>query len=190
MFAGAGADPAAAIGRLGRHWGWVLAFGVVTVAAGICALVWPGITLLAAAVVFGVQLVIAGIYRLAGAFASDDVTGGTRVLLALLGVLSLIIGLYAIRHVLVTIVALALLLGIFWVVNGVIEVFTALSHREMKGRGWRALMGIVSIIAGLVVLAVPGISLFVLVVLLSVWLLIFGLMEISLALRLRSARRR
>jgi uncharacterized membrane protein HdeD (DUF308 family) len=42
----------------------------------------------------------------------------------------------AVRHVLLTIVALALLLGTFWIVNGVIEVFTALSHLDMTGRGW------------------------------------------------------
>jgi uncharacterized membrane protein HdeD (DUF308 family) len=179
-------DPLARVGRMGRHWGWLLAFGVVTIAAGVCAVVWPGITLLAAAIVFGVQLIVSGIYRLVAAFASEDTTGGTRVLLALLGILSLIIGLYAIRHVLLTIVLLALLLGIFWVVNGVIEIFTAASHREMSGRGWRAAMGVLSVIAGLVLLAIPAISLITLVIVLSVWLILFGLLEISLALRLRS----
>jgi uncharacterized membrane protein HdeD (DUF308 family) len=181
------ADPVAAIGRIGRHWGWFLAFGILTVAAGICAVVWPGITLLAAAIVFGVQLIIAGIYRLATAFGSTDVTGGTRVMYALLGILSLVVGLYAVRHVLLTIVALALLLGIFWIVNGVIELFTAVSHREMRARGWRAFMGILSIIAGIILLAIPAISLLALVVVLSVWLILFGLLEISLALRARSA---
>jgi uncharacterized membrane protein HdeD (DUF308 family) len=183
-----GADPLG-IGRIGRHWGLLVVFGVITVAAGICAVVWPGITLLAAAVVFGVQLIVAGAYRLVAAFASSEVTSGTRVLLALLGVLSLIVGLYAVRHVLLTIIALALLLGIFWIVNGVIEIFTAGSHREMHGRGWRVAMGILSIIAGVIVLSTPAISLLVLVVVLSVWLIMFGVLEISLGVRLRSAKR-
>ncbi len=183
-------DPAAAIGRIGRHWGWLLAFGIVTVAVGICAVVWPGITLLAAAIVFGIQLIVAGIYRLVAAFASEDASGASRVLYALLGILSLVVGLYAVRHVLLTIVALALLLGIFWIVNGVIEIFTALQHREMSGRGWRVFMGILSVIAGVVLLAVPGISLVALVFVVSVWLILFGLMEISLGFRLRSARAR
>jgi uncharacterized membrane protein HdeD (DUF308 family) len=56
------------MGGIGRHWAWGLAFGVITVAAGICALVWPGITLLAAAVIFGVQLVIGGVYRMISAW--------------------------------------------------------------------------------------------------------------------------
>jgi uncharacterized membrane protein HdeD (DUF308 family) len=178
---------AMAIGRLGQHWGWMLAFGILTIAAGICALVWPGITLLAAAIVFGVQLIVAGVYRLVAAFSAAEESTGTRVMLGLLGVLSLIIGLYAVRHVLLTIVALALLLGIFWVANGAIELFTALSSREASGRGWLVAMGIVSIIAGILLLAIPGLSLVVLVFLIGAWLIFFGVMQTSLALRLRSA---
>jgi uncharacterized membrane protein HdeD (DUF308 family) len=178
-------DAASALGKLGGHWGWPLAFGILTTAAGISAVVWPGITLLAAAVVFGVQLIVAGIYRLVAAFASADAAVTTRVLLALLGVLSLIVGLYAVRHVLLTIIALGLLLGIFWVANGVIELFTAISHRSMAGRRWRVVMGTLSVIAGVILLAIPGISLLTLVVLLSAWLIVFGVMEISLSLRTR-----
>jgi uncharacterized membrane protein HdeD (DUF308 family) len=178
---------AMAIGRIGQHWGWALAFGILTIAAGICALVWPGITLLAAAIVFGVQLIVAGVYRLVAAFSSAAESTGTRVMLALLGVLSLIIGLYAVRHVLLTIVALALLLGIFWVANGVIELFTALSSRETRGRGWLVAMGIVSIVAGVLLLAIPGLSLVVLVFLIGAWLIFFGVLQTSLAFRLRSA---
>jgi uncharacterized membrane protein HdeD (DUF308 family) len=179
-------DAAAALGKLGGHWGWPLAFGILTTAAGTAAVVWPGITLLAAAIIFGVQLIVAGIYRLVAAFASTDVTVATRVLLALLGVLSLIVGLYAVRHVLLTIVALGLLIGIFWVANGVIELFTAVSHRNMAGRAWRVVMGTLSVVAGVILLAIPAISLITLVVLLSVWLIIFGMMEVSLSLRVRA----
>ena len=127
-----------------------------------------------------------GIFRFAGAFASEDLTGGNRALLAVLGVLSLIIGLYAVRHVLITLLALALLLGIFWIVSGAVELFTAISHREMQSRGWNAVMGIFSILAGIVVLVYPGISLLVLAVVLSIWLLVFGAMQITVAFRIRS----
>ena len=77
-------------------------------------LAWPGRTLIVVAVLFGIQLVVTGIFTgFVTAFASEDLTGGTRRrLLVVLGVLSLIIGLYAVRHVLVTLLALALLLGI------------------------------------------------------------------------------
>jgi uncharacterized membrane protein HdeD (DUF308 family) len=179
-------DPADMMARVGRAWGWVLAFGIITLLTGLAALVWPGRTLIVVAVLFGIQLIVMGIFRFVAAFASDDRSGGTRVLLALLGVLSLIIGLYAVRHVLITLLALALLLGIFWVVSGTVELFTALSHRGMQGRGWTAFMGILSIVSGIIVLAYPGISLLVLAVVLSIWLLVFGAMQITLAFRIRS----
>jgi uncharacterized membrane protein HdeD (DUF308 family) len=62
---------------------------------------------------------------------------------------ALIIGLHAVRHVLVTLLALALLLGIFWIVNGTAELFTALSRRAMARRAWTGLMGAFSVFAGL-----------------------------------------
>ena len=182
-------DPADVLGRLGRHWGWMLAFGVITVIAGIVVLAWPGPTLLVIAVLFGIELVVLGVFRFVAAFG-HDLTAGTRLLYALLGVLSLIIGLYALRHVFLTLLALALLLGIFWTVNGAVELFTALSHAEVPHRGWLIFMGILSIIAGIILLAYPGISLLVLYVIVGVWLLVFGFMEISIAWQMRSASHR
>jgi uncharacterized membrane protein HdeD (DUF308 family) len=180
-------DAADVLAGIGRHWGWVLFFGIVTVLAGLFAIVWPGRTITVIAVLFGIQLIVAGIFRFIMAFAVDEESGGTRVLLALLGVLSFIVGLYAVRNLYVTIAALALLLGIFWIVNGAIETFTALSHRGMQGRGWTIFMGLLSVAAGIVVLVYPGISLTTLAIVLGFWLLVYGVMEIVLAFQLRSA---
>jgi uncharacterized membrane protein HdeD (DUF308 family) len=120
-----------------RMWEWALAFGVVSGLVGAMVLAWPGRTLTVVAVLFGVQLIAAGIFRFVAALASDGQTGAMHVLLAMLGVLSFIAGLYALRHVLVTLTALALLLGIFWIVNGAMEVFGAMPYRGMPGRGGR-----------------------------------------------------
>jgi uncharacterized membrane protein HdeD (DUF308 family) len=174
------------LGRVGRHWGWILAFGIVTLLAGILVLAWPGPTLLVLAVLFGFQLVVLGIFRFVAAFG-PQLTAGARILYALLGVLSLIIGLYALRHVLITLLALGLLLGIFWVANGTVELFTALSHREVGHRVWMSVLGLLSILAGLVLLVYPGLSLVALAVIVGVWLLVYGLMEISVATQVRSA---
>jgi uncharacterized membrane protein HdeD (DUF308 family) len=180
-----GQEPTDLISQVGRHWGWVLAYGILTVLAGVAVLAWPSETLLVIAVLFGVQLIISGIFRFVGALASDDLTGGTRVMLALLGVLSIIIGLWAVRHAVLTLVALIVFLGIFWVINGLIEIFAALSHRDMPDRGWSVLMGVLSAIAGIIVLAYPGLTLVGLAVILGIWLLVFGILEIIAAFRLR-----
>jgi len=180
-------DAADRIAAIGRHWIWLLSFGILTVIAGVAAVAWPGPTVIAIAVLFGIQLIVVGLFQFFGAFAGSDLTGGVRVLNAVLGLLAFVVGLYAIRHVLVSVVALALLLGIFWVINGLVEIFGALSHRESAHRGWTGFMGVLSIAAGLVVLAYPGISLVTLALVLGVWLIIYGVMEIGLAFRVRSA---
>ena len=177
--------PGEVLTRLGRHWGWVLGYGILTLVAGVAALAWPGETLLVLAVLLGVQLIVSGMFRLVTALASDDLTGGTRALLAVLGVLSVILGLWAVRHVLLTLLALTVFLGIYWVASGVIEVFTALAHHAMPARGWTALMGTLSAIAGIIVLAFPGLTLLGLAVILGIWLVVFGAMEIMAAFRLR-----
>jgi uncharacterized membrane protein HdeD (DUF308 family) len=181
-------QPTEMLARLGRHWGWLLAYGILTLLAAIAVLAWPGETLLVAAVLFGFQLIVSGIFRFVTALSIDDqLAGGARVLLALLGVLSVIVGLWAVRHVLLTLLALTVFLGIFWVVNGFIEIFTALSHRGLPQRGWTAVMGVLSVLAGLVVLSYPGLTLVGLATVLGVWLAIFGVMEITAAFRIRGA---
>jgi uncharacterized membrane protein HdeD (DUF308 family) len=67
-----------------------------------------------------------------------------------------------------------------------VELFTALSHREMQSRGWSGFMGALSIVAGIVVLAYPGVTLVTLAVILSVWLIVFGFGQIFAAFRIRS----
>ena len=50
-------------------WKWTLASGVLAVVLGICVLVWPGISILVAAILFGVYLLITGIAQVIFAFA-------------------------------------------------------------------------------------------------------------------------
>lgn len=176
--------------RLGRHWGWMLAYGVITFLAGLAALAWPTPTIVALAVVFGIQLIAGGVYRFVSAFGETGTSGATRVLQALLGIFSIIVGLYALRHVLLTLVALPLILGIYWVVYGVIELFTALSHPGLPGRGWIGVTGTLSILAGLVALTFPAITLLGLAVVLGIWLVVLGIAQTSLAVWLRQAARR
>ena len=182
-------DPADVLAGIGRHWGWILAFGIITALAGILALIWPGRTVVVIAVLFGLQLIWAGAFRFVAAFAVEGADTTYRVLSALLGVLSLVFGLYALRHVLVTVAALALLLGIFWIVNGFVEIFSALSNRHSEGRNWAIFTGLLGVLAGIVVLVYPGISLTVLAVVLGIWLLVYGGMIVFSAFQLRTAGR-
>jgi uncharacterized membrane protein HdeD (DUF308 family) len=174
---------------VGSAWGWVLAFGLLTLAAGIAVLAWPAETLLVVAVLFGIQLVIAGLFRFVLAFTAPATSGGMRVLYAVLGLLSIIVGVWAIRHADLTVLVLAVLLGIFWIVNGTVEIFTALSEPTLPDRGWTGLMGALSVVAGIIVVSIPQISVLTLAIVLGVWLVLFGLGQMMIAFRLRSATR-
>jgi uncharacterized membrane protein HdeD (DUF308 family) len=69
----------------------------------------------------------------------------------------------------------------------VIEIFTALAHHDLPARGWTALTGVLSALAGIILLAFPGLTLLGLAVILGVWLVVFGVMEMTAALRLRTS---
>lgn len=166
------------LARVGRSRGWSVAFGAITLVAGILVLVWPGQSLLAIAVILGIWLLVAGVFRLVAAIALDEAQSSSRVLLALLGVLAILVGLLCLARPFQTVTALALLLGAFWVVGGVIEFFHGLAAR-VPGRGWAMAGGLISVIAGIVVLAYPGASLLVLVWLFGIWLIVLGIVGIA-----------
>jgi uncharacterized membrane protein HdeD (DUF308 family) len=182
---GGGTDVHDHVTRVGRAWWWPALFGVVSIIAGILALAWPGPTLLVLAVLFGAELIVWGIYRLVGAVTFGDAGGGARTLWAILGVLSLLLGFYALRHIVITLLSLGLLLGIFWLVDGIGLIVSTIEHRGMPGRGLSLLSGVLGAIAGLVLLVWPTISILTLAWLAGLWLLILGVMQVSAAMQLR-----
>jgi uncharacterized membrane protein HdeD (DUF308 family) len=182
-----GNDVSEMLGRMGAAWGWLLAFGIISILAGLVAIFLPGATLLAIAILFGVQLVLAGIFRFVSAFSVPRESGWLRALTALLAVLSFIVGIYLIGHPVLSLLVLAIVLGIYWIISGVIELFVAIGHPELPGRGWVIATGVLSIVAGGIVFFFPGISLLVLTLVLGVWLIVYGVISVVGAFRLRSA---
>ena len=182
---GGGTDVHDRVTRVGRAWWWPAFFGVVSIIAGVLALAWPGPTLVVLAVLFGIELIVWGIYRLVGAITFGDAGAGARTLWAILGLLSLLLGFYAIRHIEITLLALGLLLGIFWLVDGIGLIVSAIEHRAMPGRGLTLLSGVLGAIAGLVLLVWPTISILTLAVLAGIWLLVLGVTQVTVALQLR-----
>jgi uncharacterized membrane protein HdeD (DUF308 family) len=109
------------------------------------------------------------------------------VLLAVLGVLGILVGIFVLRHLFQTVVILVLLLGVYWVLHGVIEFFVAIDHKGVPGRGISITMGILSFIAGIIVLSWPAPTLLVLVWVLGIWLVAYGLIGIVGAFMVRRA---
>jgi uncharacterized membrane protein HdeD (DUF308 family) len=172
--------------RVGRAWGWILAFGLISVLVGLAAIFWPGATLVVVAVVFAVQLIIAGVFRFAAAFAVPNESGWLRALQALLAILSFVVGVYLLGHVSLSLLVLALVLGFYWLFHGITELFVAVGHSELPGRAWMIVSGILSVVVGVIVVVAPGISLFALTLVLGVWLIVFGVLAVVRSLQIRS----
>ena len=123
-------------------WKTVLALGVLTLILGVLVLVWPGISILVAAVLFGAFLVVSGIAQVVAAFRLD-VSVGSRVLLFISGALSVVLGVLAFRHFGqgYAVLLLAIWIGVGFIFQGVAEAVLAISHPELPGRGWHIFLG-------------------------------------------------
>lgn len=178
-----------ALSRFGAHWGSMLALGIIMFVLGVLALAIPGATMLAVTVILAIQLFVLGIYQIVQAFRADEASAGMRTLFAVTGALSILVGMLVLRDPLQTLVILAVLLGAWWVVTGVVEVVNSIARGAQPDRWWRLAMGIISLVAGLVVLAAPGISLRVLEIFIAVWLMLYGVMATVAAFSVRSYAR-
>jgi uncharacterized membrane protein HdeD (DUF308 family) len=150
----------------------------------------PGISIQIAAVLFGVYLLVAGIAQIVFGFTLD-VPGGERLLLLLSGGLSLVLGVLALRHLGegYAVLLLAIWVGVGFIFQGIAETSLAIGFRELPARGWHIFMGIVSIIAGMTVLAWPFSSIVVPAVVAGVWLIVLGIMQVGWSLQARKAVR-
>jgi len=173
------------IALIGRSWGWVLFFGIATLVLGILVVLQPKATIYGFALLIGIWLFVSGLFRIVMAIADDEDSGGVRVLIAILGLLSVIIGVFFLRHTYETVATLTFLLGLFWIVGGIIEFFAAYSRKGLPGRGFRITMGLLAVVAGIVTLAVPSITLHVLVYLMGIWLMLYGVLQIITSLTIR-----
>jgi uncharacterized membrane protein HdeD (DUF308 family) len=173
------------LGKIGESWGWVLVFSVLTLILGIMVMAWPSATVKLVALLFGLQLFVGGLFSLVRAFTRSG--EGSRVLLAVLGVLGILVGIFVLRHLFQTVVILVVLLGVYWVLHGIIEFFVAVDQRGMPARGLNIAMGILSFIAGVIVLSWPSPTLLVLIWVLGLWLVVYGLVGIADAFMVRRA---
>ncbi|WP_460063235.1 HdeD family acid-resistance protein [Streptomyces sp. YKOK-I1] len=183
-----GGDPAAVLSALGRSWTWLLGSAVATLVPGILVLVWPDETLHVLAVLIGLYLLVTGLFRFVAVFARED--HGERLPGLLLSVLYVLAGVLCLRNPLQTIAALSLIVGVVWLVSGVLTLYTALATRDLPHRGFVLAVALLAVVAGIVVLALPTESARALTRLLGLWLVLLGLAEVALALAWRAALHR
>jgi uncharacterized membrane protein HdeD (DUF308 family) len=174
---------------LGRTFGVVLAFGLATIALGVILMVFTEQSVKFFAVICGIYLILSGIFMLVASFSTSMDSAGMRVISAIGGLLSILLGIVAFRGISEAVFILALLIGVGWVIRGVADIIEGIANPGMPARGWIIFIGVLSLLAGLVVLAWPAITLEALVWVTGLWLVVLGIIEIIGSFQLRGMAR-
>ncbi|WP_072687956.1 HdeD family acid-resistance protein [Rhodococcus marinonascens] len=154
--------------------GLTMVLGLLTLGLGIAVLVWPHVTLTVLAVLIAIQFFGFGIVQIVRAFADVDAGGTTRTLVGVSGALAILLGFLMLRSPLQTVVIIALVVGAWWVFRGVLDIVEGASG-STTDRGLSIVLGVISVVAGAIVLLQPELSLGVFVIVVGVWMVLYGI---------------
>ena len=165
--------------------------GLLALALGVLVLVLPGDSIVIAAVLFGLYLLVTGAAQVVFAF-SLHVSAGGRVLLFISGAASLVLAVLCFRHFGqgYAILLLAIWIGVGFIFRGVATSISAISDPHLPGRGWQIFLGVISLLAGIVLIGSPFESLAILTLVVGIWLVVIGVFEIVSSFGIRSASNR
>lgn len=166
-------------------WKTALLSGILAVLLGIAVLAWPAITIIVAAIFFGAYLLVTGISQVFLAF-SLHVSAGGRILLFLSGAASVVLAVLCFVSLQDSILLLAIWIGIGFIFRGVATAVSAISDPTLPGRWFEIFIGVVSLIAGMILLMRPFESLATLTQVVGIWLIIIGVFEVGTAFGIRS----
>jgi uncharacterized membrane protein HdeD (DUF308 family) len=172
-----------------KRWWVLMARGIAAILFGICAIVWPGITLLYLVILFSAFSIIDGVAAMVLGFRGEA-DGTVWWTMVILGVLAIAAGIAAFAWPGVTLLVLATIIAISAIVRGAFEIFAAITLRKELEDEWiLGLSGAMSVIFGALIMFRPGAGLIALTLLIGAYMLALGVFAIALSLRLRMMHR-
>jgi len=170
---------------LQRLWWISLLRGILAILFGILVLARPGIALVSLILVFGVFLVLEGVFAIIHSLQGRREMPNWWVML-LEGALALLLGVYALRTPGLASLALLYFIGAWAVVSGLARIIFAISLRkEIQGEWWLVLGGTASVLFGLIMFARPGAGALALLWLVGIWSILAGIAFAMLAFKAR-----
>ena len=170
---------------LHRSWWLLLLRGIAAVAFGVLTFVWPQISLLTLILVYGIYALIDGVLALVAAIRGGGVA--PRWWLALGGVVSILAAVVAFAWPGLTALVLVYLIGFWSILRGVLEIVGAVRLRHEIANEWSlGAAGALSVIFGLILVIMPGAGALGLLWLIAAWAVLFGLLLIWVAFKVRT----
>lgn len=171
-------------------WFTLLWRGALSIVFGICAFVWPGNFMEVLVIVFGLYLLVDGIMAVWGAYM-DTGEDRSRFLPKAIGLVTLSIGLLALVFPAVVIRYLVLMIGIWNIYLGILQIFTSFVLRgELQDSGWQAFAGVISILFGIAIAYYWWVGVVTLAWLIGTAAIATGLILLWLGFRLRTVDKR
>lgn len=170
---------------LHRSWWLLLLRGVAAVAFGVLTFVWPQISLLTLIMVYGIYALADGVLALIAAIRGGGVV--PRWWLALGGVVSILTAVLVFAWPGLTALVLVYLIGFWSILRGVLEIIGAVRLRNEIANEWTlGVAGALSVIFGLILVIMPGAGAIGLLWLIATWAVLFGLLLIWVAFKVRA----
>jgi len=176
--------------RLADGWWLVLLRGIGAILFGLLAFAWPGISLLTLVLLYGAYALSDGVLALGAAITGRGGSVPTWWLVVI-GLLGIAAGIGTFFWPGIT--ALALLFVIAWwsIIRGVVEIVGAIRLRKVIDNEWLlAAGGALSILFGVLLLRNPGEGALAIVWIIAAWAVVFGVITVGLAFRLRGLKHR
>lgn len=171
---------------LRKIWGHILIWGILSILFGIISFAWPGLTLTTLVYLFAITVIAQGIAVLAGAWQAKDEDKNWWIML-LTGITNIVVGIICIANPGITALFFVVLLGVSWLITGLMEIYAAIRLRkEITNEGWLLLAGVLSVLAGLFLIFRTAEGALALVWLIAGFAIVFGIILVLLALKAKT----
>lgn len=173
---------------LAGNWWVVLLRGLAAIVFGILAFMWPGLTLAVLVIMFGAFIFVDGIFGTIDAIKHRKELDNWWFWL-LDGIVGVLAGAVMLFMPGISAVVLLFFIAAWSIVGGVMRIFAAIQLRKhITGEWLLVLSGVLSIVFGIAIVAVPHAGLVSIAWIIGIWALAFGILFVMLAFRLRKLK--
>jgi uncharacterized membrane protein HdeD (DUF308 family) len=181
----------ALLGTLAENWWLLLLRGLIAIAFGVIAFLWPNITLAALIYLWGAYAIVDGIIAIWAAFNLAGGDAGPRWWLGLTGVVGIAAGIVAFVYTGMTALVLLMFIAVWAIIIGVLQLYAAIQLRNViDNTWWLILSGLISIALGVVLIGWPNAGALAVIWTIAWYAVFFGCMLIGLSFEIKKFKQR
>jgi uncharacterized membrane protein HdeD (DUF308 family) len=161
-----------------ESWWSYLLKGIIAVFFGILLFSWPGATIKTLVIIVGLFAIIDGLVSVIRSFvmmARKERWGWTLAG----GLIGFLLGAIILRHQEFALAIVVILVGLWIMLMGIVELAVAFDMPPKSGRGILAIFGVILLALGVIVLVYPFGSTYALMVVIGIYALIAGIFDIG-----------